>query len=195
MMFPAVFIAILLSFSLPFSDSQSEPSIPSTDPPTPICIVGSGIGGSSAAHFLRRYSSAPLGAIRIFERRGVVGGRMATVTVGGDTFEAGASILHPKNFHALNFSNLLNLKTSEPSSSSFSLGIWNGKKFVFKTLNPDAKNPVFEKIVSLTNSIMMLFRYGFSLFRMNSFIEVCSLSFLISHGFIHPMYLWFTRYE
>ncbi|PON64211.1 Prenylcysteine oxidase [Trema orientale] len=45
--------------------------------------------------------------IRIFKRNGVVGGRMAIVNVSGDIFEAGASILHPKNFYALEYTTSL----------------------------------------------------------------------------------------
>ncbi|XP_008227553.1 PREDICTED: farnesylcysteine lyase [Prunus mume] len=139
-----------------------------------ICIVGSGIGGSSVAHFLRRYSPPNLDfTIRIFERNGVVGGRMATVNVSGQTFEAGASILHPRNLHALNYTKLLNLTISTPSDSESSSGfaIWDGHKFVFKTLSFKSKLPFAQKIVSLANSLIMLLRYGFSLVRMERFVE------------------------
>lgn len=101
---------------------------------------------------------------------------MATVSIGGETFEAGASILHPKNYHALNYSNLLGLKVKPPPASedddSMSLGIWDGKKFVFKTLQVDSKFPLVQKIVSYINSFRIFFRYGFSLLKMGSFIEV-----------------------
>lgn len=151
---------------------------PESSPPTTVCIIGSGIGGSSVAHFLRLYStsntngSTPNFTIRIFERNGVVGGRTATVNISGEIFEAGASILHPKNFHARDFTNFLNLTVKEPSSSSFSLGIWDGNKFVFRTLSFDSNIPFVRKIVSLANSSRMLVRYGFSLLRMKKFIEV-----------------------
>ncbi|KAK8653492.1 hypothetical protein V6N13_127488 [Hibiscus sabdariffa] len=161
----------------------------STDalPPPTVCIVGSGIGGSSVAHFLRHYfrptpSQPNPPNIEIFERRSVVGGRMATVTIGGDTFEAGASILHPKNYHARNYSKLLGLKVKPPPSSedddSMSLGIWDGKKFVFKTLEVESKFPWVQKIVYYFNSFQMFFRYGFSLSKMNNFVESTVDSFL-----------------
>ncbi|THG07376.1 hypothetical protein TEA_000376 [Camellia sinensis var. sinensis] len=163
-----VFIFTLLILSTPSSSSPSSSSLQS-GPPT-VCIIGSGIGGSSVAHFLRQYSDRsppPIGTIRIFERHGRVGGRMATVSLAGDTFEAGASILHPKNYHTVNFVKLLNLtvkQDDEDDSSSF--GIWDGHKFVFKTLDSNSKFPFFQKIVSLLNSFRMFFRYGFSLFKM-----------------------------
>ncbi|KAL7255370.1 hypothetical protein ACSBR1_009513 [Camellia fascicularis] len=164
-----VFLFTLLFLSTPSSSSSVQ-----SDPPT-VCIIGSGIGGSSVAHFLRQYSDQsppPIGQIQIFERRGRVGGRMATISLAGDTFEAGASILHPKNYHAVNFVKFLNLtvkQDDEDDSSSF--GIWDGHKFVFKTLDSNSKFPFFQKIVSLLNSFRMFFRYGFSLFKMSNFVE------------------------
>ncbi|KAJ7945111.1 farnesylcysteine lyase [Quillaja saponaria] len=150
---------------------------PDASPASTVCIIGSGIGGSSVAHFLRKYSPNSTSSIkiRIFERNGIVGGRMATVNVGGETFEAGASILHPKNFHALNYTNLLKLKVKKPSSDSLSLGIWDGKKLIFKTVNSSSRIPFIQffidKVVSFANSVIMFARYGFSLLRMQSFVE------------------------
>ncbi|GKB83398.1 boron transporter 4-like protein [Tanacetum coccineum] len=51
---------------------------------------------------------------------------MATVTIGGNTFEAGASILHPKNYNALNFTKMLGLRVMKDSEREMSLGIWDG---------------------------------------------------------------------
>lgn len=105
---------------------------------------------------------------------------MATVTISGEIFEAGASILHPKNFHASNFTKLLNLKRKTPSSSesSISLGIWDGKKFLFKTITIDSKISIVQKMVSFANSLYLLLRYGFSLFKLNTFVEVTVNKFL-----------------
>lgn len=175
------FLFLFLSHPQAQAQSQSDPQSPTNDPPT-ICIIGSGIGGSSVAHFLRLYSSSSNSnpfSIHIFERNGVVGGRMATVNVTGHTFEAGASILHPKNYHAVNYTELLGLKNKNPPSSStsnsFSLGIWDGQRFVFKTLSFSSKIPFVDKIVSLANSLLMFLRYGFSLLKMQTFVEVCLL--------------------
>ncbi|KAL9459637.1 hypothetical protein AB3S75_002942 [Citrus x aurantiifolia] len=157
-------LLILLIFS-PQPTFQQEPTI---------CIIGSGIGGSSLAHFLRQYSSKNRHPrILMFERNGVVGGRMATVTISGQTFEAGASILHPKNYHTVNFTKLLNLKPKDPPSSedSTAFGIWDGSKFVFKTISVSSTAPFVQKIVSLANSVLMVLRYGLSLLRMESFTE------------------------
>lgn len=107
---------------------------------------------------------------------------MAVVNVSGEIFEAGASILHPKNFYAVNYTKFLGLKNKDPpsssTSSSFSLGIWDGKKFPFKTLSFSTKLPFLDKIVSLANDLLMFVRYGFSLLRMQAFVESTVDSFL-----------------
>lgn len=162
------FSVFFLLFHSPISSATSPPS------PPIVCIVGGGISGSSVAHFLRRYSPHTALTLRIFERSGVVGGRMATVVLAGETFEAGASILHPKNFHAVNFTKMLNLsvKTPPSSESSLSLGIWDGEKFVFKTLDSNSNSSIVQRIVAITNSVLLFVRYGFSLLKMDSFVQV-----------------------
>ncbi|KAF9599874.1 hypothetical protein IFM89_001820 [Coptis chinensis] len=138
---------------------------------------GSGIAGSSLAHFLRVYSSSTpqvnFQTIQIFEKNDIVGGRMATVSIGGDTFEAGASILHPRNLHVLNFTKLFNLraKTSDEDDDMGSLGIWDGSKFLFKTIDVKSGSSWYRKFVSVFNSLRLLGRYGFSLFRMERFVK------------------------
>lgn len=166
-----IFSSLLVSLS---SAKLSQPS-------RTVCILGSGIGGSSVAHFLRKYSNsnpynAQIGQIRVFERHGIVGGRMATVTIAGETFEAGASILHPKNYHALKYARFLNLTIKESSSSSSGLGIWNGSEFIFKTAASDSENRIIQYLFSFANSLKVFMRYGHALFRMHNFVEVSSLS-------------------
>ncbi|XP_077231881.1 farnesylcysteine lyase-like [Tasmannia lanceolata] len=126
-------LPLLLLFFFLFSTASSSPI------PKGVCIIGSGIGGSSVAHFLKKYSThlnttTLLKDITILEKNKIVGGRMATVTISGDTFEAGGSILRQENLHAYNFATSLNLKIktygSNSSSSSSLIGIWNGTQFV-----------------------------------------------------------------
>ncbi|KAL8096413.1 hypothetical protein AgCh_037397 [Apium graveolens] len=164
---PFLSILIILILTPPLSSS----------PPPTTCIIGTGIAGASVAHFLRRNSHT--GPIHIFDRSDVVGGRMATVTIAGDTFEAGASILHPKNYHAVNFTKMLNLEVkNDESDESVSLGIWNGSGFVFKTIEWNSRFSWFRSILGFVNSVRMLVRYGVSLFKMNRFVEVTVDSFL-----------------
>ncbi|XP_048127992.1 farnesylcysteine lyase [Rhodamnia argentea] len=175
----ALFI-LLVSLPIITSSSSSSSSLS-------VCIVGSGIGGSSVAHFLREYSAPSASiSIRVFERHGVVGGRMARVNVGGDSFEAGGSILHPKNYHALNYTKLIGLKIRWPNATRDSdgrdddsdFGIWDGKGFVFKTWRVNSKLPFVDKIVSFANTALLFWRYGFSLIRMDNFVQRTVNNFL-----------------
>lgn len=168
----------IISLLILFSSLTSEGGREGIDESSSVCIIGSGIGGSSVAHFLRRYASSSdaIGRIRIFERHDIVGGRMATVSVAGETFEAGASILHPKNYHAVDYVKLLNLTVKKPSSSS-SFAIWDGHKFIFRTLK-SSRFWILDQVISLVDSVHMFYRYGFSLFRMNNFVETTVNRFL-----------------
>ncbi|KAM1145962.1 hypothetical protein ACFX2I_037856 [Malus domestica] len=100
---------------------------------------------------------------------------MAIVNVFGHIFEAGTSILHPRNLHSLNYTKLLNLVVNSLSdndeSSSSTFGIWDSRKFVFTTLGFKSELPFVDKIVSLANSLLMLFRYDYSPIRMDKFVE------------------------
>ncbi|KAG0590199.1 hypothetical protein KC19_1G080500 [Ceratodon purpureus] len=131
-----------------------------------ICIVGSGMGGASVAYFLREYAREPL-QISIFEERDRVGGRMSVVELEGDTFEAGASIIHPKNLHAVRFVELLGLnRTSDDGEKTF--GIWDGTQFVLQTAR--AGDSIFSKTITrIMNTVTILWRYGTSLWRMQNY--------------------------
>lgn len=68
---------------------------------SPIAIIGAGIGGTSAAYYLRQKFGKGV-KIDLFER-GEVGGRLATLTVRGQEYEAGGSVIHPLNLHMKRF--------------------------------------------------------------------------------------------
>lgn len=175
-MSPTVISLLLALLSPVFLRCSGDSSGGMEDKPPPtVCIIGSGIGGSSVAHFLRNYSASTgldRSRILMFERHEIVGGRMKTVTVSGDTFEAGGSILHPKNYHVKDFVERFNLTIRLPTAieESSALGIWDGKRFIFKTFGSGV--PFLDKIISWVNDLYLFFRYGFSLLRMSSFIEV-----------------------
>ncbi|XP_011015450.1 PREDICTED: farnesylcysteine lyase-like [Populus euphratica] len=180
-MLPLKIIFLLAIFGgLTFPQTSSSATTSAGGDDATVCIIGSGIGGSSVAHFLRKYSTNHHPKILVFERHAIVGGRMATVTIGGDAFEAGGSILHPKNYHASNYTNLLNLTEKRPSSSesSISLGIWDGNGFAVKTLNVNSNWGIVNKIVSFFNGIYLFMRYGFSLVKMGGFVDETVNKFL-----------------
>ena len=73
-----------------------------------IAIIGSGIGGSATAHFVREILGDNA-QISVFEKADRIGGRLATVDFAGDTFESGGSIIHPKNLYMRKFVELLGM--------------------------------------------------------------------------------------
>lgn len=66
-----------------------------------LAVVGAGIGGTSAAYFLRQKFGKDV-QINIFEK-GDVGGRLATIEMEGNHYEAGGSVIHPLNLHMKSF--------------------------------------------------------------------------------------------
>ncbi|KAK8965066.1 Farnesylcysteine lyase [Platanthera guangdongensis] len=186
----------LLLLARLFFAAAAEPPVSTA---AQVCVVGAGISGASLTYFLKQYSCSSVNApcltdIHLLERRNTAGGRTATVTISGDTFEAGASIIHPKNFHAVRFASLLGLRsTSESSefqsgrnasvssSSSSWFGIWDGSRFLFKTLPPPppSSSAVYRRIHSFINALLVFRRYGLSLFRMNRFVNNMIENFLL----------------
>ncbi|KAL0918975.1 hypothetical protein M5K25_011031 [Dendrobium thyrsiflorum] len=187
---------LLLFLFMPLFSAAVDPSV---DASTQVCVIGAGIGGASFAYFLKQYSCSSVNSpclteIHLFERRSIVGGRTATVTISGDTFEAGASIIHSKNFHAVRFASLLGLRSkftssefkpdsnaSDSSASSSWFGIWDGSSFLFKTMPPPpaSSSAIYRKIYSFINAIIIFRRYGLSLLRMNRFVNKMLESFLL----------------
>ncbi|XP_051189071.1 farnesylcysteine lyase [Lolium perenne] len=147
-----------------------------------ICIVGSGISGASTAFFLTNYTTS-LPQLRVFERRGKVGGRLATVTIGGEDFEAGGAIIHPRNLHVRRFAALLGLSARDDGDDDW-LGIWDGGRFVFSTLRPPPPGSSWlrRRLHGLANSLVLLRRYGLSLLKMDSFVQEMLQKFLLYYN-------------
>lgn len=76
-----------------------------------LAIIGAGIGGASTSHFLTELFEGNL-EIDIFESNDI-GGRLTTIKVGDNFYEAGGSIIHSRNKYMKDFVKLLGeLKTS-----------------------------------------------------------------------------------
>ncbi len=104
-----------------------------------VAIVGGGIAGCSAASFLRR-ALGDEATISVYERAGLVGGRLATLNVGGVDVEAGGTIIHETNRYMAGFVEELGLTRVEPhqgenggGGGGDSVGVWDGKRLVFRT--------------------------------------------------------------
>ena len=63
-----------------------------------IAIIGSGIGGSASAYFARKLFG-PRAIIDVYEASDHVGGRLGVVEIAGRLYEAGGSVIHPKNMY------------------------------------------------------------------------------------------------
>lgn len=68
-------------------------------------IVGAGVGGTSAAFFLRELFRDNV-VLDIFEKH-QVGGRLAQLKISGHYYNAGGTIIHPQNMYMVNFTDML----------------------------------------------------------------------------------------
>lgn len=90
-----------------------------------IGIIGGGIGGASASHYLNELFDGRLN-IDLFEAK-ELGGRLATVEIAGMEYEAGGAIIHDKNLLMRNFVKLLG-KTLKMKNSTIT---WQTACFIF----------------------------------------------------------------
>lgn len=125
-------------------------------------IVGGGIGGSSAAYWLRQLwqnqQSRELNISFVTDR---TTGRSRSVSVGGQMFEEGGSVIHPKNEYMKSFTTLAanssELTTGEGNGYS---GLVGETDFLFFTTNH-----------KLSDDIRMFERYGLSLLRIEETVD------------------------
>ncbi|XP_043528164.1 prenylcysteine oxidase-like [Frieseomelitta varia] len=117
-----------------------------------IAIVGGGIGGAATSHFLTEIFNNNLD-IDLYEAK-TIGGRLATVKIDNNEFEAGGSIIHPRNKYMQDFVQLLGLQ-HRPSKNQRT-SIWNGNEIVFEESNWE--------ILSL---VKLIYRYGIQPFSLN----------------------------
>lgn len=120
-------------------------------------MIGAGIGGASASHFISELFGNNIKDIHIFESK-EVGGRLATVKVGNNEYEAGGAIIHPRNKYMVNFVKLLNLENRPPIG--FKFGIWNGDEFVFEEGDWEA-----------TTILKLFYRYGLDPIHLHKYIN------------------------
>ncbi|XP_069754924.1 prenylcysteine oxidase-like [Narcine bancroftii] len=131
--------------------------------PKKIAIIGAGIGGSSTAYFLRQKFGHNVG-IDVYEK-GTIGGRLATVTVNGQEYEIGGSVIHPLNLHMQEFVKQLGLKHRKGVPEK--VAIFNGEHFVFE-----------ETDWYLQDLFKLWWRYGFGLLRLQMWVEEILEKFL-----------------
>ena len=178
---PISLFAVILALLCSATAAEINPNQPAR-----ICVIGAGIAGASAAHFLSQEYCAPTPSndqktspppsdtkrqiyysrrackLLIFERSNKIGGRIASVVLDPQhniQAEAGASIIHPKNELMIYFREFLGLKTAPNEHDDGSFGLYDGDRFVHKSFG------------TLKDSVKILFRYNLSLWRMNKFVD------------------------
>ncbi|XP_017882595.1 prenylcysteine oxidase-like [Ceratina calcarata] len=127
-----------------------------------IAIIGGGIGGASCSHFLTELFNNNLN-IDLYEAK-TIGGRLATVEVDNNEFEAGGSIIHPQNKYMQEFVKLLGLE-HRPSTDQIA-SIWNGDEIVFE-----------ESRWELLSLSKLIYRYGIQPFSLNRHVASIVSSF------------------
>ncbi|WAR01820.1 PCYOX-like protein [Mya arenaria] len=140
-------------------------------------IIGAGIGGTSAAYFLRDLFGDKV-LIDIFEKQHV-GGRLAPVTIGGHNYNAGGTIIHPANLYMLNFTDILGLECDahpEPGR----LGIWNGEEVMFSTSD--------YLPVTLAK---MFWRYGMDAYNIKNWVQENTLACMTKYT-LHDVFVKVT---
>ena len=103
-----------------------------------VAVVGGGIAGCSAAWFLRQ-ALGEGASLTVYERDAQLGGRLATLDVGGTPVESGGTIIHETNRYLANFVDHLALERIAPhqreEGDADSVGVWDGQRFAFRTRN------------------------------------------------------------
>jgi prenylcysteine oxidase/farnesylcysteine lyase len=154
-----------------------------------VCIVGSGIGGSTAAHYLSQMSRDV--DLVVFEKESTVGGRISSFEYRGHQIEAGGSIIHISNKYMMDFATELGLTLVKPGSDFDSpprFGIYDGAQFVFL-------QSALHEYITIAK---MLWRYGpFQLLSMKNIVQNAIQRFTNiyilqdeSQSFRHPIELW-----
>nr|CAD7586280.1 unnamed protein product [Timema genevievae] len=122
-----------------------------------IAIIGGGIGGTSAAFFIHDLFGSNGAQIDLYESNRI-GGRLAMIEVNNQKYEAGGSILHPRNKYMEDFVKLFGLK--KRINDNFRYGMYDGEEFVFT-----------ESQWEIMNYIKLVWRYGLGPLKLQNYID------------------------
>ncbi|XP_048187454.1 prenylcysteine oxidase-like [Perognathus longimembris pacificus] len=142
-------------------------------PPGRIAVVGAGIGGSAVAHFLQQHFG-PRVQIDVYEK-GVVGGRLATISVNKQHYESGTASFHSLSLHMQDFLKLLGLRPRRDVVGRSA--IFGGEHLVLE-----------ETDWYLLNLFRLWWHYGISFLRLQMWVEEVMEKFMRiykyqAHGF------------
>lgn len=119
--------------------------------PPKIAIIGGGIGGGSAAHFLSDLVSEKI-QIDLYEAK-ELGGRIATTVIDGRIFEVGGTVIHPRNKYMNYFRKKFGLSKLVEDSEGV-IALYDGTEF-----------PFIGSTWQIISLIKMVWRYGKSVAR------------------------------
>ncbi|XP_076451086.1 prenylcysteine oxidase 1-like [Babylonia areolata] len=155
---PVLAVCLLFSLVHHLVSGQADEEIPR------IGIVGAGIGGTSAAYFLRQAFGDKL-QVDIFEGERV-GGRLAVINIDGQEYEAGGSIIHPRNQYMVNFTQSFGLSPKDQGEGG-TLGLYNSQEGLY--LQTSKWTPV--------TLAKMFWRYGWDMKRIQDWVADMFSSF------------------
>ncbi|KAI4487388.1 hypothetical protein M0804_005537 [Polistes exclamans] len=121
-----------------------------------IAVIGGGIGAASTTHFLTELFNNDL-KIDLYEAN-KIGGRLATIQIDDNEYEAGGSIIHSQNKYMQEFVHLLGMEHRPSREQRFA--IWNGTDIIFEESN--------SKIFTLAK---LIYKYGIEPFKLNSYVD------------------------
>lgn len=122
-----------------------------------VAIIGSGIGGCSAAHFLKELITESMD-ITIFESNNKIGGRLLSRKIKPVVIELGGTFFHSINLNMQYFVD----KFSLPKEKFIlpKIGVWNGSKFIYKSSS-----------TALVTNLKLLLRYRRSALNLLSLLK------------------------
>lgn len=129
-------------------------------------IIGGGVGGNAAGYFLsdlleRKLPEDAEYEIDLYEASNRLGGRLRTIDIDGRKYEAGGSVIHPRNRYAVDLAARLGLDQRGGAKDFLDhLCITNGKRYVF-----------CESYLELVTKMRMFLRYGFDPIRLSVAVE------------------------
>jgi len=127
-----------------------------------IAVIGGGVGGTTASLFLREELGDDV-EITLYEDNRI-GGRLDTVEMGGRVYEAGGSVIHPRNMYAANLTQFLGLTRATKFPSSLTFGLYDGNEIVFQTHR-------YRFFSSWINKFRLFFRYGLDLLTLDPWVD------------------------
>ncbi|KAK7205544.1 putative prenylcysteine lyase [Myxozyma melibiosi] len=163
-----------------FAPDENSLETPAQTTKERIAIIGAGAGGSSAAYYLQKYSNYSY-AITVYDKNDYIGGRTTTVNVHDDArwpVELGASIFVKQNLNLvaavqefgleIRTAELGRVRKMDNVTISDSIGIWNGKSFVYEAQSDS----------SWLNMGKLLWKYGMSPIKARSLAKKTVAKFL-----------------